>query len=115
MTTHISRRKILQSAGAAALAPSAAPAATVPGPRREGPNTPKICLEMGGGGLAAGAVNDAGIRHTRTIYPEHPRAIDYDREHPGFKPTYPGGGGYAGFCFNVGFARAMQQAVLASM
>jgi mannonate dehydratase len=53
-------------------------------------------------------------KYTRTIYPEHPRAIDYDREHPGFRATYPGGGGYAAFCYNVGFARAMQQAALAS-
>jgi mannonate dehydratase len=53
-------------------------------------------------------------KYPRTIYPEHPRAIDYDREHPGFKPAYPGGGGYAAFCFNVGFARAMQLAALSS-
>jgi mannonate dehydratase len=51
-------------------------------------------------------------KYPRMIYPEHPRAIDYDREHPGFKPTYPGGGGYAAFCFNVGYARAMLQACL---
>lgn len=54
-------------------------------------------------------------KYQRTVYPEHPRALDYDRAHPGFKPTYPGGGGYAAFCFNVGFARAMQQAALASV
>ncbi len=48
------------------------------------------------------------------LYPEHPRALDYDRERPGFKPFYPGGGGYAGFAFQVGYARAMLQAVLAS-
>jgi len=52
-------------------------------------------------------------KYTRTVYPEHPRAIDYDREHPGFRATYPGGGGYAAFCYNVGFARAMQIAALA--
>ena len=51
-------------------------------------------------------------KYTRTVYPEHPRAIDYDREHPGFRTAYPGGGGYAAFAFNVGFARAMQQAAL---
>jgi mannonate dehydratase len=51
-------------------------------------------------------------KYTRTIYPEHPRAIDYDRERPGFKPSYPGGGSYAAFAFNVGFAKAMQQAAL---
>jgi mannonate dehydratase len=54
-------------------------------------------------------------KYKRTVYPEHPRALDYDREHPGFRATYPGGGGYAAFCFNVGFARAMQQAALESV
>jgi mannonate dehydratase len=51
-------------------------------------------------------------KYTRLIYPEHPRGIDYDRERPNFKPQYPGGGGYAGFAFNVGYTRAMMQAAL---
>ena len=54
-------------------------------------------------------------KYTRTIYPEHPRALDYDRERPGFHAGYPGGGSYAAFAFNVGFARAMQQAALESL
>jgi mannonate dehydratase len=49
-------------------------------------------------------------KYTRLIYPEHPRAIDYDRERPGFRSQYPGGGGYAAFAFNVGYTRAMMQA-----
>ncbi|HVH70930.1 MAG TPA: mannonate dehydratase [Candidatus Dormibacteraeota bacterium] len=53
-------------------------------------------------------------KYLRLIYPEHPRAIDYDRERPDFKPYYPGGGGYTGFAFNVGYTRAMLQAALAS-
>jgi mannonate dehydratase len=53
-------------------------------------------------------------KYPRLVYPEHPRAIDYDREHPGFKPYYPGGGTYAGFAYNVGYARAMLQASLAA-
>jgi mannonate dehydratase len=52
-------------------------------------------------------------KYKGTIYPEHPRAIDYDREHPGFRTAYPGGGGYAAFCYNVGYAKAMLQAALA--
>ncbi len=48
----------------------------------------------------------------RLIYPEHPRGIDYDRERQGFRPQYPGGGGYAAFAHNVGYARAMLQAAL---
>jgi mannonate dehydratase len=49
-------------------------------------------------------------KYSRLIYPEHPRAIDYDRERPGFRTAYPGGGGYAAFAYNVGYARAMLQA-----
>jgi mannonate dehydratase len=50
-------------------------------------------------------------KYTRLIYPEHPRALDYDRER-GRIGGYPGGGGYAAFAFNVGYARAMMQAAL---
>jgi mannonate dehydratase len=53
-------------------------------------------------------------KYSRLIYPEHPRAVDYDRERPDFKPYYPGGGGYAAFAYNVGYTRAMLQASLAS-
>lgn len=52
------------------------------------------------------------VKYSRLIYPEHPRAIDYDRERPNFRPQYPGGGGYAAYAFNVGYARAMMQAAL---
>jgi mannonate dehydratase len=52
-------------------------------------------------------------KYTRLVNPEHPRALDYDREHPGFKTYYPGGGGYAAYAFNVGYARAMLQTALA--
>jgi mannonate dehydratase len=54
-------------------------------------------------------------KYSRLIYPEHPRAIDYDRDQPNFRPQYPGGGGYAGFAFNVGYTRAMMQAALNRM
>lgn len=53
-------------------------------------------------------------KYTRLIYPEHPRAIDHDREKGSIRNQYPGGGGYAAFCFNVGYARAMMQAVLSA-
>jgi mannonate dehydratase len=53
------------------------------------------------------------MKYKHGLYPEHPRALDYDREHPGgIKNQYPGGGGYTGETFNVGFARAMMLAVL---
>ncbi len=48
--------------------------------------------------------------YSRLLNPEHPRALEYDRERPGFKTYYPGGGGYAAYAFNVGYARAMLQA-----
>jgi mannonate dehydratase len=51
-------------------------------------------------------------KYPRLVYPEHPRGIDYDREQHDFKPRYPGGGGYTGFAYNVGYARAMLQAAL---
>ena len=51
-------------------------------------------------------------KYSRLVYPEHPRAIDYDRGQPNFRPQYPGGGGYAAFAFNVGYTRAMLQAAL---
>ncbi len=53
-------------------------------------------------------------KYQRLIYPEHPRALDYDRERPSFRSFYPGGGGYAAYAFNVGYTRAMLQAALAA-
>jgi len=57
-------------------------------------------------------------KYTRTIYPEHPRALDYDREYAklsgGRMGGYPGGGGYAGTVFAVAYTRAMLQAALSS-
>ncbi|NWG14630.1 MAG: mannonate dehydratase [Acidobacteria bacterium] len=54
------------------------------------------------------------IKFPCLIFPEHPRGIDYDRERPGFKSQYPGGGGYAAYAFNVGYTRAMLQAALSA-
>jgi len=53
-------------------------------------------------------------KYPRLIYPEHPRALDADRERTYFRSNYPGGGAYVGFVYNVGYTRAMLQAVLAS-
>ncbi len=53
--------------------------------------------------------------YTRAINPEHPRALNYDLEHPRGITTwrqYPGGGGYAGEAYDVGYTRAMMQAVM---
>ena len=55
-----------------------------------------------------------GQKYPRLIYPEHPRALDADRERADFRSPYPGGGSYVGFVYNVGYTRAMLQAALAS-
>ena len=67
-----------------------------------------------------GQVNMFGVmkelvrqKYNGTIYPEHPRALDYDRERGPIR-GYPGGGGYAGDAYDVGYARAMLQAALSS-
>jgi len=53
-------------------------------------------------------------KYPRGIYPEHPRLLDMDREYGKFQNQYPGGGGFAGEIYNVGYARAMLQAALTS-
>ena len=53
-------------------------------------------------------------KYPRLVYPEHPRRIDADLEQPRFKSTYPGGGAYVSYVYNVGYARAMLQAALSS-
>jgi mannonate dehydratase len=50
-------------------------------------------------------------KYNGTIYPEHARALDYDRERGPIR-GYPGGGGYAGEVYTVAYARAMLQAAL---
>jgi mannonate dehydratase len=52
-------------------------------------------------------------KYPRLIFPEHPRGLDVDRDLSGFQSGYPGGGGYAGYIYNVGYTRAMLQAALA--
>lgn len=51
------------------------------------------------------------VKYRRLIYPEHERALDYDRK-VGIHNQYPGGGGYAGMVYDIGYARAMLQASL---
>jgi mannonate dehydratase len=51
------------------------------------------------------------VKYAREIYPEHPRAIDYDRAR-GPIGGYPGGGGYGGDIYDIAYAKAMLQAAL---
>jgi mannonate dehydratase len=57
-------------------------------------------------------------KYTGTIYPEHPKAFDADRDRvgPGGRlGGYPGGGGYTGITYSVAYTRAMMQAALESV
>jgi mannonate dehydratase len=51
------------------------------------------------------------VKYTREVYPEHPRALDYDRERGPIR-GYPGGGGYGGDLYDIAYAKAMLQAAL---
>jgi mannonate dehydratase len=51
-------------------------------------------------------------KYPRAIYPEHPRAIDPDRERGPIRNQYPGGGGFVGEIYNVAYTTAMLQAAL---
>ena len=53
-------------------------------------------------------------KYPRGLYPEHPRAIDLDRDRGGIRNQYPGGGGFAGEIYNVGYTKAMLQASLST-
>lgn len=50
-------------------------------------------------------------KYPRGLYPEHPRALDIDRER-GIRNQYPGGGGLVGTIYNVAYTKAMLQAAL---
>jgi mannonate dehydratase len=51
-------------------------------------------------------------KYPRAVYPEHPRALDIDAACGSTRNQYPGGGGYAGEIYNVGYTRAMLQAAM---
>ncbi|MDA1313521.1 MAG: mannonate dehydratase [Acidobacteria bacterium] len=52
-------------------------------------------------------------KYPRGLYPEHPRALDIDRER-GINNFYPGGGAMVGLIYNVAYTKAMLQAALSS-
>lgn len=52
-------------------------------------------------------------KYPRGLNPEHPRALDIDRER-GIGRGYPGGGGLVGTIYNVAYTKAMLQAALSS-
>ena len=83
-----------------------------------GPHVMKPYVQYDEGFLDEGDVNLFAVmrelvrqKYPREVYPEHPRAIDYDRER-GPIHGYPGGGGYAGNLYDIAYAKAMLQAAL---
>ena len=69
--------------------------------------------------LDDGQVNMFGVmkelvqqKYPRAVYPEHPRALDIDAACGPGRSQYPGGGGFAGEIYNVGYTRAMMQAAV---
>src|SRR2546421_688496 len=71
MKSSFSRRRIMQAIGATALFPSMASGATAPDLPSEGRETPKICLEMGVGRLAAGPLSEVGMRRVKQLGVDH--------------------------------------------
>jgi len=56
-------------------------------------------------------------KYRHGVFPEHPRELDYDKEHGSgnMDGMYPNsGGGYAAQAFNIAFAKAMMQAVVSA-
>src|SRR5437016_1536378 len=71
MSPTFSRRNAMRAVGAAALLAPLVHGDAGPTLREDGPDTPKICLEMGGGGLAAGKPDDAGMRRVKQLGVNH--------------------------------------------
>jgi mannonate dehydratase len=51
------------------------------------------------------------VKYTHEFYPEHPHALDYDRDR-GPVRRIPGSGGYAGNVYDIAYGKAMLQAAL---
>src|SRR5690242_14074753 len=71
MTPSFSRRNAMKAVGAAALLGPLVHGDGETTLHQEAPDTPKICLEMGGGGLAAGKPDDAGMRRVKQLGVNH--------------------------------------------
>jgi mannonate dehydratase len=66
-------------------------------------------IDMGENNMLAVMRELIKVKYTRLIYPEHERALDYDKA-VGIRNQYPGGGGYTGMVYDIAYARAMFQA-----
>jgi mannonate dehydratase len=82
------------------------------------PHVSKAYLKYDEGFIDEGDVNMFAVmrelvrlKYSRELYPEHARALDYDRAR-GPIHGYPGGGGYTGDVYDIAYAKAMLQAAL---
>ncbi len=71
MKFNMTRRKLLQAASVAALPVPVIGQTQIPGPRAEGRDTPKICLQVGDGALSAGGAGAAGMRRVKQLGVDH--------------------------------------------
>lgn len=71
MALRLSRRKAIQTLGTTTLFAPLARTAAFSQLGSEGSGTPKICLEMGTGGLAAGKPDAAGMRRIKQLGVDH--------------------------------------------
>ncbi len=71
----------------------------------------EVFIDEGENNMLAVMRELVAVKYTRMVYPEHERALDYDRA-VGIHNQYPGGGGYTGMVYDVAYARAMLQASL---
>src|SRR5271156_2526597 len=67
----LSRRQMMEVAGAAALSASASHGATMPSPRSEAKDTPKICLDTGAGLPATPGFDEAAARRVKQLGVEY--------------------------------------------
>jgi mannonate dehydratase len=74
-------------------------------------NYTEVFIDEGENNMLAVMEELVRVKYKHLIYPEHERALDYDRDR-GIHNQYPGGGGYAGMVYDIGYARAMLQASL---
>jgi mannonate dehydratase len=71
----------------------------------------EVFLDEGECNMLAVMVELVRQKYPRGLYPEHPRALDIDRER-GPIGGYPGGGGLVAEIYNVAYTKAMLQAAL---
>ena len=98
MSAKLTRRAMLQAAGAVAVAPEAGTSQTIPGLRAEGKDTPKLCLQVGSPVYSPGGFDAAGMRRIKqlgvdyTLTGDGPRGVWEERQLRELKDGLQAGG-----------------------